>query len=376
MSHVRFSVWAQIVFVAVLALSASWGRMPVIEQTIAQHVNEVVSEVFVSEDQVRKSVESQLKTLRFLTSDNKWARPEFERLEESLLSEVSLEKIQSLVVSMAHVAEENDYLHAAIERVSLSSIDGSLVEELSKSFDPLVPDLATYAYVAEEINKAATSDPKFLKTMYDHLQQYEHNVSKVSALQAVKHYSVKAAIKKSLDSFEAGRVDPGFSSFLLPMNIAEATFLDWWYDHKGNASAGWELMKHGPSKYSELETGALPAQFKKDGSAVLVTPPYPENWAKLYASWNAGFVSNLQAYPYHLVKLMIPSVNNFYQEPGQYMYNRTCALYLHMYYLMFRSVDDKSFLKMNLESDVVAMAFSEANRVNAKTYAAQFKKGA
>ncbi len=70
---------------------------------------------------------------------------------------------------------------------------------------------------------------------------------------------------------------------------------------------------------------------------------------------------------------MIPQVNAYHEEPGLYMYNRACALYVHAHYLAMRQYDESEFAEINFEIPTIAKVFSEVNRASAAEYEAKFE---
>lgn len=365
----------QSMLVGMICIVQTWSAgAKGVEHVIARHVNEVVSEAFPGESSATEMVKNQFRRLRFLSSDNEWKSSEFEDLGRRVLSGDVLQKVQDLVSEMANVASRNDYLHRALEETVQFDQNGQIVEEMKAVMDPLLPDIATYAYVLEEVNHEVVSNPEFLESVYSHFESFSSQMKQAEFCHKVKHYSVKFAVDGFREALRKGEVAADFASMTLPINIAEATILDWWYDRFGNVKAGKALMKHCLDGTASKRTGQLPAQFNESGSGLLLTPPFPTDWAKLYATWNMGFIANLKVYPFHVVKLMIPSVNDFYAQPGQYMFNRTLALYVHGYYVLFRDHDEPTFRKMKLQNDTVAEAFGRANAQSAKEYKAKFKK--
>lgn len=247
---------------------------------------------------------------------------------------------------------------------------------MQAKLDKFLPDLVTYAMVLDNMTKAMSSDPAVLSTVYAEFEKQQDVKSEMSIPHMVKYYSVRAAIKESLKAQSAKQVPGDFSSFLLPINIAEAAFLDWIKGHKDNASAGWTLLTHGPGNVSNPATGAAPASFGADGYSIALHMPYCEDWDNLYATWNIGFVANLAAMPYHIAKLVIPSVNSYHAEPSLYMYNRVCALYVHAHYLAARMKDDSAFVETDWSSPQIAKAIGKANKDSAAEYESKFLNAA
>ncbi len=61
------------------------------------------------------------------------------------------------------------------------------------------------------------------------------------------------------------------------MNIAEAAILDLFYGKFGNSKAAWSLIKHGPDDCVDPSTGAAPACFSQDETAIALNMPFSED---------------------------------------------------------------------------------------------------
>lgn len=345
-----------------------------IEQAIVRHVNEVVAKALPSDGLVLDAVQRQLKRFRFITDEGVWTQPEFEGLGQHMVANATLENLQTLVGEMGDVATKNDYLKQALFEVGHLYQSGALPLGPLSKMDTVLPDVVSYAYVLEHMNREIVNNPCFLEAMCSHLESLNARPDQAGFMQKVKYYSVKVAVDEARRALRKGKVNADFASYVLPVNIAEATALEWWYQHSGNAQAGKTLMRHCLDANASYRTGQKPAQFNVAGSALLLTPPLPKDWAKLYAVWNMGFVANLRAYPFHMAKLMIPSVNNFYAEPGQYIFNRAMGLYVHVHYLLLSLKDDQEFREMDFHNEVVASAFSRANGRSAAAYESKLQE--
>ena len=349
---------------------SSMAQLP--ERKIASYFSEIARKTFEVPGIARTMMSSHYERLRLRSPDGGWVSPTLQKISEKLLPiDVKQEHFYNLLDDMVTAAEQNSYLHNVLEQLEKQLVNED-VDTLKKQMDEIGPDLLTYTMVLENMTKAMAEDPTVLASVHAEFQGHQKELSNMSIPHAVKYYSVKAAIKKALHAHKMKKVPGNFSSMLLPMNIAEAAVLDLFYGKVGNSKAAWSLIKHGPGGCVNAATGAAPACFNKEETAIALNMPFSEDWASLYASWNLGFVASLYAFPYHAAKLLIPQVNAYHDEPGLYMYNRACALYVHAHYLAMRQYEDPAFAETDFKNPKVAKIFSDVNRMNAAAYEGKF----
>ncbi|MDP3936139.1 MAG: hypothetical protein Q8Q56_04045 [Alphaproteobacteria bacterium] len=347
--------------------------MQVPERKIASYFSQVAARTFEVPGVAQKMMSSHYERLRVRSPGGGWVSPILQNIREELLPvDLNQKHFQKLLDEMVVAAEQNLYLHNVLEQLDQKLLTED-TDKLKEQLDEIGPDLLTYAMVLENITKAMAKDPSVLALVHLEFQGHEKELAKMSIPHAVKYYSVKAAIKKALKAHEVKKVPGDFSSMLLPMNIAEAAVLDLFYGKFGNSKAAWSLIKHGPGDYVDPLTGAAPACFNQEETAIAINMPFSEDWANLYASWNLGFVSSLSAFPYHAAKLLIPQVNAYHGAPGLYMYNRVCALYVHAHYVAMRQYEEPEFAETSYENPQIAKVFSDVNRTNASEYEAKFE---
>jgi len=137
-----------------------------------------------------------------------------------------------------------------------------------------------------------------------------------------------------------------------------------------NGYAGTVLAKYKPGsrRYND-KTGEGPSCFSDDGNAILLKMALPRKWADLYAVWNLAFVTSY-SHPYIMVKLLIPSVNDYKEEPAEYIYNRGMALYTHIHFELFRRVDfaNAGTSEVSWPDEHLRKFFGAANKDYAKQY--------
>ena len=338
------------------------------ERALSSYFHEAISNTFTQPTLPRELMRWHYEKLELLSPAGRWAHPKLQDIGELLLpKEVTQSQVHKFVDDVVSAAEQNPYLHKALVELHDEKFSESIAN-LKIKLDEFVPDLVAYAMVLDNMTKAMSSDPDVLSTVYSEFEKQADIKSEMSFAHSVKYYSVRAAIKGAIRAQAAKEVSGGFSSYLLPLNIAEAALLDWFYGNKDNAYAGWTLLTHGPRCVSNTVTGAAPASFGADGNSIALHMPYCEDWDNLYAAWNIGFVANLAGMPYHVAKLVIPSVNSYHAEPSLYMYNRVCALYVHAHYLAARTKDDSSFAAKDWSTPMIAKAIGKANKNSAAEY--------
>jgi hypothetical protein len=310
--------------------------------------------------------------LKLRSADGAWVNPALQRISDTLLPvSVTQADFQILIDEMAGAAEQNPYLHNVLEALANEERRG-VKDSLQMKIDQAAPDLLTYEMVLDNMTKAMAENPDILASVNAEFDKHVVEQSAMGWAHKVKYYSARAAIQQSLTAHKIGEVPRDFSSFLLPLNIAEASVLDLFFGKLGNSIAGWSLIKHGPGDYVDTMTGAAPACFNNDETAIALNMPFSEDWANLYAAWNLGFVASLYSFPYHAAKLLIPAVNAFHKEPGLYMYNRVCALYVHAHYFAMRQFKDPEFSEIDYSDTEIAKTFSKVNYTNAALYEANF----
>jgi hypothetical protein len=352
------------------AVLSSISHLP--ERKIANYFSEIVETAFLKPETARNLMSSHYEYLKLRSADGVWVSPALQRMCDTLLPvTVTQSDFQILLDNMADAAGQNPYLNNVFEVLTDEKKFG-IQDSFKMKIETAAPDLLTYAMVLNNMTKAMVANPDILASVNAEFDKHVIEQAAMGWAHKVKYYSVRAAIQNSLAVHKSRDVPGDFSSFLLPLNIAEASVLDLFYGKSGNSKAGLSLIKHGPSNCVDPVSGARPACFNKDQTAIALNMPFSEDWANLYAAWNLGFVASLSSFPYHAIKLLIPAVNAFHEEPGLYMYNRVCALYVHAHYLAMRQFKDPKFSEVDYSDTTIAKIFSAVNYTNATLYEANF----
>lgn len=133
--------------------------------------------------------------------------------------------------------------------------------------------------------------------------------------------------------------------------------------HLANARAGLALVRNGPHS-------AGPAQFADTGDLIAINPRAVKAWADPYAAWNMCFVTLVGKWPYFLTKLVIPSVNDYVEDPGTYINRRALALEIHLYANGLGMLDGLA-PSMDWTAPALTAVWGEVNREAARDYARQ-----
>ena len=320
------------------------------------------------------------KILRLMDEQGNWASASLQKISKELLPEdISEEKSKAFVDEMANLSEKNPYLIRFLNQLDQHTYE-TLGKKVKEEGLVVFPGLLAYSQVLERLTKAMYHDPQIIKdcrAIFNKERKKEACFKEQSLFHKVKFLSVEVPIKELvLKSHNKGVVEENASSFLLPMNILEATFADFLMGQRENAKAGWTLAINGPrAKAYDPRTGEGPAKWSPDKKAVTIAPPLPKEWNDLYQTWNMAFVSQASNYPYVLPKLLIPQVAKYQEKPNEYMYNRVLALYLYLNYAEFESVEKKKAKSAYIDwaDKDLTKAWGSANLESALDYNTKLK---
>lgn len=244
------------------------------EYKLASYFKEAIGKASIKPMIFKDLMRSHYQRLELLSSSGEWVNHNFQKIGEMLLpNEITQNNLHKFVDDIATAAKQNSYLHNALTELEGDDYTESVLE-LKEKVNKFVPDLVAYAMVLENMTKAMSENPEILKTLYEEFEKQNSVTSCMKFGHKVKYYSVRAAIAESLKAHTAGKIPGGFSSFLLPLNIAEASLLDMYYGNFSNASAGWTLVKNGPGNVSDDFTGAAPASFEQNGGGIALHMPF------------------------------------------------------------------------------------------------------
>ena len=348
------------------------------EEKIAQAIKSILSKK--TDKDITSIIEENLQTLR-LYKNNKWTHPQFEAQLNHILHPKNLslqEALVKLVESIAENAGKNKYLHNFLQEVQLSDAN-TLFEYVKLEGSIVLPKVVTYAYVLENLNQKMIKDWKFLETCFKVWSPFLAEVRKLAKqleefdeFEIIKMNSIEYKVEQYyLKFFKQNNVDEEIGPHT-SFNIFQAVVSDVLEKHMDNALAGKTLALNRPGLKENNQTMAGPTKFSKTSQQIEFSPPLPEKWADLYMTWNMAFVSRYTDWPYFMVKLLIPSVSGYHDNPNGYLYSRVLALFSHIVNsLMVRSMGGSS---INWKIEALALSWGRSNRKSAEDYKRQLLK--
>ncbi|RZI45338.1 hypothetical protein [Candidatus Finniella inopinata] len=308
--------------------------------------------------------------LKLLNFDGKWAAPQLEAIGDELLPRgISTADFNNMVDLMATNAEKNPYLHQFMLEANKADLT-EFYDKVKRDGPKVFPELIAYAMTLNALTKSMRDDVTVLKATMQVWGKASASINIFNTggfMYWVKYQSVKSPLKKAIQAIETGKVDPDYCRNYLPLNILEATLIDWLMGNNGNAKAGWVLANSRPGGPENKVIGSGPASLSPDGQAVLLHMPFPKEWADLYSVWNLGFVSHLEDFPYWMVKLLIPQVSGYQSVPEEYMHNRVLALYSQLQFELFRRSEGDTVIA-DWKHENLTKCFNDSNAKSAKQY--------
>ncbi|MCX7337681.1 MAG: hypothetical protein NTX76_00120 [Alphaproteobacteria bacterium] len=348
-----------------------------IEQKIANFINGTLQQM--TNKDVCGRMAKHFRQMKLLDQQDKWA-PGLEGIAKKLFPEnVTVSDFETLVDQMAVCAARNPYLHSVVEEVVNGNL-GDLYSKAEQEGKEILPDVVAYAMVLNNLTVAMRNDIAILKICSDIWIEERSKIDIFSSTFGLFEWIKFFTIEKSIDSFRAvknTKLAPNYGKCGIPINILEATLTDIFNGNFNNAYAGCVLAKNSLGGKENEVTGAGPATFSEDRRAISIHMPFEKKWADLYAVWNLGFVSRYEAFPYVMVKLLIPQVSDYEKAPGEYIYNRTLALYATLNFMCFGDPEikcDVHLKSFNWKQQELTDIFGKINVESAKEYQAEVDK--
>ncbi|MBF0312957.1 MAG: hypothetical protein HQK52_06050 [Oligoflexia bacterium] len=333
--------------------------------------------------EIHEVMKRQYIKMRLMDKQGQWLVPELATISQELLpTDLSPQYIDNFIDKMAVNAEKNSYLKKFLDQTKLDNFP-KLKEKMQSEEQYVFPDVIAYALVLDKFTKASREDWRVLKACYHHWKDQSRPGSgiydNISWFQLAKLFSVEAAIKKMIEFHENPQAlvdNPGFCSFLLPLNIWEAILDDFRKGNFDNGICGITLANYGPDEQINEATGTGPAEWSKDNKGILLGIPLAKKWDDLYSTWNMAFVSDYSDFPYKIAKLIIPQVGDHIKNDKEYIYNRGIALYAHVHHAYFGYADLIAQGKKTIDwSDpVLTEQWGKINQESAKEYVAELRK--
>lgn len=307
---------------------------------IADFLKEKVADV--PADKMDAMMRGHYRRLRLLDDAGGWTLPRLATASTSLLpDDIGVDRSFQLIDEAAKAAQKNPYLVNFVHE-ALGENFADYMAHVNAQGAEVFPDVIAYAHVLERLTVVMRDDWRILEDCMNHWKAERENAGISEHLDWFEHAklaSVEWPMGKFVEAQRVGHVPSDFMRIVLPMNIMEAVLVDAFDGMFDNATAGLALASYAPGADEHDEaTGEGPSCFSEDGKAILLNMALPKQWADLYAVWNLAFVTGY-AHPYIMVKLLIPSVNDYEDAPAEYIYNRGMALYTHIHFEAFRRID-------------------------------------
>ena len=333
----------------------------------------------LTQAQYQRLLRRQFQQMRLLDEAGNWADPLLARYQDRLLPRgFGPKEALSLIDQIASTSEKNDYLQRFLARAQNHEFK-RLKERFALQGHIVTPVLVAYAQALDSLTRLMREDYRVLKTcmtLWQVARKRESLFKRLDWFDAAKLYSVELGIKDIIEIQESGVVPPDFLKKVIPLNISEAVAKDFGNGNSKNARTGVILGLNGldPDATSS-PVGEGPAEWSKDGKALLIGLPLATQWADLYENWNLAFVSSYTYAPFVMVKLLIPSVADHYGESREYIYNRGLALYTHLHYSFLGRADGAASLLniIDWQDQDLTTLWGEVNLENAREYSATVK---
>jgi len=112
------------------------------------------------------------------------------------------------------------------------------------------------------------------------------------------------------------------------------------------------------------------ASLSADKKKIVLRISLQKKWNDLYSTWNMAFVSQFKTWPFFLVKLLVPSVFDYTDHPGEYIYRRALALYTHIHYVFLgkKHYEKTGEENINWRLKEIPDLWGRVNRSSSKDY--------
>ena len=347
-------------------------------QVIANNIKDMVGDM--SSDEILELMKKQYVKIHFLDNSGNWKSDEIEQISYKLLPKtITIIDVFNFIDQIAMNLEANPYLVSFLNE-AVNRDFYKLSEKLADEGSKIIKDVVTWAMVLENITKAHLEDPVFLNFTTNFWIQERKDagvtISDTGLPAYIKMKSVEIPVKKGINALLSGKLDPKLWNGWLPFNIFEAVFADQMLGHGDNAAAGWPLMRNAPGEIENLELGTGPARFTPDRKSIEARMALPQKWADLYQVWNMAFLSQINNHPYWMVKLLIPQVSGYQENPEEYIYRRAISLYTTEQYIFLGGKIDKKNGVEGIEwaDKDLTSTWGKFNRISGKEYQSEVNK--
>lgn len=300
----------------------------------------------VTDEEFRKAVHQHYLTMGLSSIDHKWTKPEFEQCKDVLFPpNLAMKTVYELLEQSAFNLKQNDYLNQALSVLSSANLS-ALKNRVEVEGAEVFLEVLAYFLVLEALTKACLEDYLVFDALYcsfKNNRKANKSFKLLPPFHKLKLASIEIPVKKYLNNFKTGHVDPGSSRWGVAINIWEAVLADRLSGMKDNALAGKVLAQHkcGEKVWNKV-TGAGPSGWSEDKKKVTRNYPNGAKWADLYQTWNMAFCTRFGDFPFVLPKLIIPSVSGYQEHPEEYIFRRCIALYIYLNFASFVLVNKKT----------------------------------
>jgi hypothetical protein len=228
------------------------------------------------------------------------------------------------------------------------------------------PDVISYGIVLNRLTIAMYDDWRILEICRQIWKQaaIEADIEQyMEPFDKAKLALVEDPIAKFIDYHKTGVVPETFGEDFLYQNISVAVLVDQKLGNSGNVYAGNVLAANNANSL-----GAGPTRFSDNGKSILFCMPLPEDWANLYSTWNLAFISQYEHFPYVMMKLLIPKVLGYHNNPDEYIYNRALALHTHLYYAYLGRADREGAPTIQWHDSTLMTLWGDTNKASAIHY--------
>jgi len=330
------------------------------------------------EPELRAAIKNQYQMLKLMDNEGAWINsPKLEAIGENLLPTEgeTLQACEKLIDEMTNAIKKNPYFLNCIANISDAQLKKFQDKLKGDNGGKMIKYLIPYAMALNGLTAAFAKDVDlFVEVDKIWTKEKPANVRKYLSLFGWIKYTTLGALSRIKKPLQTHSVDKGANRNHLNLNIFEAVMADRFFTgNKKNADAGEALIRHPVGGKKDPRTGAGPTTVgvtKNGHEAVKVRPDFPKEWADLYSVWNFAFCSNADSFPLLALKLLIPSVNDYSNDPQAYINNRAIALYLYFQFAVFRQMagQDFDYLSAGWSSKEITAALGEANFQSSQDY--------
>lgn len=289
-----------------------------LKETILRRINSGLSS---------EKLSASLRRFQIFTDEDNTFDKSFAKYKTELITPISSEQLEDLFDQTLLILNQNPLAKEAIAKINT---DEELLSETKSYFEKLpqnkLEELFTYCIVLERLTKIFTTDLEALRD-YANKNSFslDHLIRKgrFNPVAWIKLRSVELALRKSL--LEHVRFKPLRSlelKALLFLNIFEIAIFDAFGSGIKNLRRGLDLAFNWPSVIEQDPQEDLVIKHKND-----------LEWVDKYQYWNFIFTLGLKDFPLSSIKLLIPSVIRYQNNPEKYMDNRIISLFLYVVYM-------------------------------------------